>query len=86
MCIRDRVKGEDAEAALLGEVWEDASNKVSYGRLRSYCLGESLDSVMNYPMRDELIAFMLGRVSAPHVERRLSALQEDVYKRQGEAS
>ena len=75
--LRSRVKGEDAEAALLGEVWEDASNKVSYGRLRSYCLGESLDSVMNYPMRDELIGFMLGRVSAPHVERRLSALQEN---------
>lgn len=75
--LRARVKLENPEAAVLGEVWEDASNKVSYGRLRSYCLGESLDSVMNYPMRDELIAFMLGRVSAPHVERRLSALQEN---------
>ena len=38
-----------ADAAVLGEVWEDASHKVAYGQMRSYVLGDTLDSVMNYP-------------------------------------
>ena len=35
------------EGVLLGEVWEDASNKVSYDKRREYILGDSLDSVSN---------------------------------------
>ncbi len=75
--LRQRIKEEKPDSALLGEVWEDASNKVSYGELRCYCLGDSLDSVMNYPLRDGLLGFMTGRVSAGQVARRLSALQEN---------
>ena len=36
-------------AMILGEVWEDASNKMAYGQRRRYLLGKQLDSVMNYP-------------------------------------
>lgn len=62
--IRTSVKAADAQAAIIGEVWEDPTTKVSYGRTREYALGRALDSVMNYPLREALIGFALGRVDA----------------------
>ena len=41
------VKAERRDAAVIGEVWEDASDKQSYGQLRRYLLGGQLESVMN---------------------------------------
>ncbi|MCR5041293.1 MAG: glycoside hydrolase family 13 protein, partial [Clostridia bacterium] len=58
--VRSAVKRNDPEALLLGEVWEDASNKISYGVRRKYFLGNELDSVMNYPFRSAIIDFALG--------------------------
>ncbi len=75
--LRSRVKTENPNAAVLGEVWEDASNKVAYGSPRSYCLGDTLDSVMNYPLRDGLLEFMCLKIDAFVLERRLCALQEN---------
>ena len=46
--LRRQVKDISRDAAVLGEVWEDASHKVAYGQMRSYVLGDTLDSVMNY--------------------------------------
>ncbi len=74
--LRRRVKGEDAQAALIGEVWEDASNKVSYGEIRTYCAGDTLDSVMNYPLRDALLGFMNGEITARQLCRRVNHLKE----------
>ena len=62
--IRSTAKAENGEALVLGEVWEDATTKESYGTLRSYALGRGLDSVMNYPLRRELINFALGKTDA----------------------
>ena len=56
--FRKAVKAEKADGLVLGEVWEDASNKSSYGKLRRYLLGEQLDSVMNYPFAGEVIDFI----------------------------
>lgn len=53
-------KGEKPDALVLGEVWEDASNKSAYGVRRRYLLGGQLDTVMNYPFRDAVLGFMLG--------------------------
>ena len=53
--LRARVKATDPEAIVLGEVWEDASNKHSYGHRRRYLLGRQLDSVMNYPFREAIL-------------------------------
>ena len=50
----------DEETILLGEVWEDASNKISYGERREYFLGSELDSVMGYPFRKNVIDFIKG--------------------------
>ena len=75
--LRREVKAVNQDAAVLGEVWEDASHKVSYGTMRSYVLGDTLDSVMNYPLREALIAFLMGRKTAGAVERDLSALNQN---------
>lgn len=44
---------------VIGEVWEDASNKISYGRRRRYLSSAQMDSVMNYPFRDAVIAYLM---------------------------
>ncbi|NLG24729.1 MAG: glycoside hydrolase family 13 protein [Clostridiales bacterium] len=75
--LRRRVKQTDPGAALIGEVWEDASNKVAYGELRSYCLGDTLDGAMNYPLRTALFSFMLGHIDAPALCRALDSLREN---------
>ncbi len=57
--LRRTVKGVDPDALILGEVWEDASNKISYGVRREYLLGGELDSVMNYPFRSAILRYLL---------------------------
>ncbi len=47
-----------SDAPIIGEVWEDASNKVAYDRRRRYLRGHELDSVMNYPLRSAVIALL----------------------------
>ena len=48
-------KAQDPEALIVGEVWEDASNKIAYGVRMNYFRGDRLDSVMNYPLKDAVI-------------------------------
>lgn len=55
--LRRRVKAVSPDSAIIGEVWENAADKVSYGRRRSYFRGGQLDSVMNYPLRSALIGY-----------------------------
>lgn len=59
--IRRRVKRENPEGLIIGEVWEDASNKMAYGKRRKYLLGGQLDSVMNYPLKDAVVEFVKNR-------------------------
>lgn len=56
MCASARKASSDA--LIIGEVWEDASNKIAYGSRRRYFLGGQLDSVMNYPLKDAIIKFV----------------------------
>ena len=46
------------DALLMGEVWEDASNKMAYGIRRRYFTKGVLDSVMNYPWQKAIIKFL----------------------------
>ncbi|MBR4910496.1 MAG: glycoside hydrolase family 13 protein [Clostridia bacterium] len=55
---RAAVKAENPDAFLLGEVWEDASNKISYGARRRFLRGRQLDSVMNYVFANAVIDFV----------------------------
>lgn len=50
----------DPEAVMIGEVWENATTKHSYGARRNYALGGMLDSVTNYPLRNAVIGFLNG--------------------------
>lgn len=75
--LRRVVREENPEAILLGEVWEDASNKISYGEKRAYLMGEELDSVTNYPLRNGLLNFLLGKSDADTLRRRLYTLAEN---------
>ena len=59
--LRRSVKEENPEAIIVGEVWEDASNKESYGARRKFLLGEQLDTVMNYVFRNAIIDFCRGQ-------------------------
>ena len=56
--IRNAVKEENPQAFLLGEVWEDASNKISYDVRRRFLRGRQLDSVMNYVFANAIIDFV----------------------------
>jgi len=62
--IRTYAKAEKPDAPILGEVWEDAVIKESYGGRRNYALGYSLDSVMNYPFRTAVLDFCHWRINA----------------------
>ncbi len=56
--LRTRVHQLKPDALILGEVWEDASNKCAYGMRRRYFVDGELDSVMNYPFRTAILNFM----------------------------
>ncbi len=56
--LREAVKNENKDAVIFGEVWEDASNKISYSHRRRYLLGSQLDSVMNYPFAEAILDFV----------------------------
>ena len=58
--IRAAMDKTAPDSLLLGEVWEDATTKVAYSQRRRYLLGQELHSVMNYPFRNALIAYLLG--------------------------
>lgn len=59
--LRKRVKQNDKDALIIGEVWEDATNKFAYGIRRRYLLGRQLDSVMNYPWRSAIIDYIKSK-------------------------
>ena len=52
------VREEKKDAIVIGEVWEDATNKISYGKRKRYFHGRELDSVMNYPIQKAIIAYL----------------------------
>ena len=56
--FKGRLRQLKPDALLLGEVWEDASNKSAYSVRRRYFTDGELDSVMNYPWRSAIIAFL----------------------------
>ncbi len=78
--LRENVKEVSADNVIIGEVWEDASNKVSYSERREYFQGKELDSVMNYPLRNALIDAALMRISTDTLNRRIMSLIENYPK------
>ena len=75
--MRDTLKADtDGEGILVGEVWEDASNKCSYGSYRDFMLGRTHDSVMGYTFRKEVLDFLCGYISAEILDSRLEGYRE----------
>ncbi len=73
--IRYRMKQSYPDSYLLGEVWEDATNKISYGYRRRFLRGRQLDSVMNYPLAEGIITFIKGGDGDRLLETVLSILE-----------
>ena len=69
-------KREKEDALIIGEVWEDASNKIAYSERRRYFQGGELDSVMNYPLRDAILAFLNGG-TAEHFAESVECIREN---------
>ena len=65
------------DALLLGEVWEDASNKVAYGVSRRYFVDAELDSVMNYPFRNAILAFLREQDDGRRLEDTVMTIAEN---------
>ena len=75
--IKAAALAEKPDALVIGEVWEDASNKVSYGVLRKYLQGAELDGVMNYPFRTSMLDYLTNKTTAPTIAMRLEELYEN---------
>ena len=56
--IKSTLNAHNPKSVLYGEVWEDASNKIAYGKRKTYYLGSELDGVMNYPLRKGIIEYL----------------------------
>lgn len=56
--LNKSVKKMGDDKVIYGEVWEDASNKESYGVRRRYLIGGQLDSVMNYPFKEAILNYV----------------------------
>ncbi|MGG7099009.1 glycoside hydrolase family 13 protein [Clostridium sardiniense] len=75
--IKDKMLNVNNDSVLIGEVWEDASNKVSYSKRREYFFGDELDSVTNYPLRDVIIKCLTGSISTKYFAKRIMSLYEN---------
>ena len=66
--LHKSVKSLNKDYLVIGEVWEDASNKISHGGRRRYLQGGQLDSVMNYPFASAIVTFMRYGVAESFME------------------
>lgn len=73
-CVREHTGDE---GVVMGEVWEDASNKVSYGAYRDFVLGRTHDSVMGYPFREAVLGYVSGKISAEETDHLLETCREN---------
>ncbi len=75
--LKDRIREIKPDALLIGEVWEDASNKSAYGVRRRYFVDGELDSVMNYPFRTAIVRFIRGWDSGPELKEAIMSIAEN---------
>ena len=74
--FRRRLRELKPDAYLLGECWEDASNKVAYGVRRRYFVDGTLDGVMNYPLRTAILDYLRGQDDGQGLRRTILTLQD----------
>lgn len=81
LMINKAVKEVNPDTVVIGEVWEDASNKVAYSVQKSYFSKPELDAVMNYPFRDNMVKFLLGGCDAFYLKTAFMTQLENYPKR-----
>lgn len=70
----------DNESVIIGEVWEDASNKISYSERRKYFLGNQLNGVTGYVFKNIVVDFLKGNVNSQAVYNRFMTIKENYPK------
>ena len=73
--IHTAIRAEKPSAVVIGEVWEDGSNKIAYGVRRRHLWGGHCDGLMNYPFRTALLSWLLGG-RAEEFQRAMEQLRE----------
>lgn len=68
------------DQVVLGEVWEDGSNKVSYGARRTYFTEKELHTVTNYVFHDNLLKFLQGEITSGELTEVFESLKENLPK------
>ena len=77
LLLKKRIRQIRPDALLIGEVWEDASNKSAYGVRRRYFVDGILDSAMNYPFRTAIINFIRGWDNGPALKNTIMSIVEN---------
>ncbi|NCE63643.1 glycoside hydrolase family 13 protein [Pseudoflavonifractor sp. 524-17] len=72
--VHQAVRETKPEGIVIGEVWEDGSNKVAYGVRRHHIWGKHCDGLMNYPFRNAVLAFLQGG-DARHFQEAMEELR-----------
>ncbi len=75
--FKRRLRELKPDALLLGEVWEDASNKRAYSVSRRYFVDGELDSVMNYPWRTAILRYVKGEDDGTALRQSIEQLTEN---------
>ena len=65
--IREAASEARPDSVIIGEVWEDGTDKTSYGVHRSYYTKAELDSQTNYPFRKRLLDFFSGKAGSDEI-------------------
>jgi len=68
------------QPVILGEVWEDATNKISYEKMRMYFTDGELHTVTNYLFRKYMFEFFSGEVNGATTGKRFKSLDENCPK------
>ncbi len=74
--IHAAARAEKPDAIVIGEVWEDGSNKIAYSVRRRHLLGRHCDGLMNYPFRGALLSYLMGG-DAGEFRERMETLREN---------
>ena len=74
--IRSAMEETKEDTLLIGEVWDDGSNKIAYNQRRKYLLGTETHGLMNYPLRTALLDYLRGG-DADHFREAVETLREN---------
>ncbi len=75
--LKRRIRQVKPDALLIGEVWEDASNKIAYDVRRRYFVDNELDSVMNYPWQKAILRYVRGEDGGEGLGESIMTLAEN---------